>query len=312
MNTLKRLLIRAYQDLPIFCRKETYKLLWLSCLPSNRRLIREENHLKAALQWLLRSHQACRGKGFSIQYSLRSGWDPPYIETTGYIIPTLLSLRQYHEYWYDELEKVLKNSGEWLLNVQYRDGSYGSSVNAEPLVFDTGQAIFGLLALYQYSQDQAYLDAACRAGHWIASMQESDGSFRCFAYKSIPHTYYARVSWGLLKLFEITNEIEFKEAAQKQLIWVLDKQQNNGFFRYCSFVDDEQPVLHVIAYTIRGLWESGLLLQDQVLKDAALKTASILEKIQRRDGVLYGYYSSSWKPASLSHCLVGLAQMAGI
>ena len=53
-------------------------------------------HMESALAWLLRSQDASPDGGFARGYSLayhpffRSrGWQPPYPETTGYLIPTL-------------------------------------------------------------------------------------------------------------------------------------------------------------------------------------------------------------------------------
>ena len=46
-------------------------------------------HLESALKWLCQAHEkgAC---GVSAGYSFFRGWLPPYPETTGYIIPTML------------------------------------------------------------------------------------------------------------------------------------------------------------------------------------------------------------------------------
>src|SRR6476659_717959 len=45
-------------------------------------------HLDAVMQWLCRAQDHGGGSGVSAGYSLASGWDPPYPETTGYLIPT--------------------------------------------------------------------------------------------------------------------------------------------------------------------------------------------------------------------------------
>src|SRR5213593_4130811 len=65
----------------------TYRLLFRSQgkdgLP-----VREALH--GAVDWLLVAHKAAGGRGFATQFSLAGGWGPPYPETSGYIIPTLL------------------------------------------------------------------------------------------------------------------------------------------------------------------------------------------------------------------------------
>src|SRR5262245_39831263 len=47
-----------------------------------------QGHLAAAIDWLTRAQDMCRG-GVSYGYDLRRGWMAAYPETTGYIIPTL-------------------------------------------------------------------------------------------------------------------------------------------------------------------------------------------------------------------------------
>ncbi len=41
---------------------------------------------------------------------------------------------------------------------------------AQPVIFDTGQVLFGLLAAFQYSGDARYLGGV-RAGNWLVSVQ---------------------------------------------------------------------------------------------------------------------------------------------
>ncbi|WP_418286667.1 hypothetical protein [Halorubrum sp. DTA46] len=49
----------------------------------------DEPHLTAAVRWLLRSNDTVDGRGSAATYNLLLGWEPPYPETTGYIIPSL-------------------------------------------------------------------------------------------------------------------------------------------------------------------------------------------------------------------------------
>jgi hypothetical protein len=53
----------------------------------------DEVHLAAAMAWLVRAQVASENKGVSAGFHLLRGWAPPYPETTGYIIPTFLSVR---------------------------------------------------------------------------------------------------------------------------------------------------------------------------------------------------------------------------
>jgi hypothetical protein len=178
------------------------------------------------------------------------------------------------------------------------------------MVFDTGQIIFGLLDLFHHTGSERFLVSARRAAGWLVQVQSSDGCWDKYTWNDIPHTYDARVAWALLELYKITQCSEYKHSAIKQLRWALSQQQSNGWFERSSFARDEEPVLHTIAYTLRGLLESGILLEEIEFIEASKKTADMLLEVCQRDKVLYGYYDRNWDPATRSRCLTGLSQMA--
>ncbi|MCX6113196.1 MAG: hypothetical protein NTY22_07965, partial [Proteobacteria bacterium] len=47
--------------------------------------------LEEVIEWLLRAQKYSNTGGFSCVYAILYGWRKPYRETTGYIIPTLLT-----------------------------------------------------------------------------------------------------------------------------------------------------------------------------------------------------------------------------
>jgi hypothetical protein len=62
------------------------------------------------------------GDGYSRRYSLIKGWDRCYVETTGYIVPTLLDVgRVFGEKRYEE---SAFRAAEWLLKVQTAEGAF--------------------------------------------------------------------------------------------------------------------------------------------------------------------------------------------
>lgn len=277
-------------------------------------------HGQAAVDWLLTSHEVCRGQGFSKLYSLHSDWFGPYAETTGYIIPTMYAFAERYQHRKGEVRASASASALWLRKTQYPDGAFGDSVSYDPLhfktsqqmVFDTGQAIFGMLAAYRYESDEEYLTAARRAGDWLGTVQEKEGYWLRYAYNEMMHSYYSRVSWGLAELWAVTKEQKYRDIAERQLRWAVDQQQPSGAFAHCSFLKDDSAVLHVIAYTIEGLLKAGIVFREEDYINAAEKAASALTKIQERDGVLFGHYDMNWNPTSKPRCLTGLAQMAEI
>jgi hypothetical protein len=278
---------------------------------SSAPLVDLSEHRHAAIDWLLAAQEAVPGRaGFSLGYFLdEAAWQPPYIETTGYILPTLFRAMRHDVYRRSEIEDAIRRSAAWLVNLQCRDGAYGSSMPSVPAVFDTGQVVFGLLAVHERMGDEACLEAADRAGRWLCAMQDSDGAWRRFAYRDRPHTYYAEVAWALLRLSAVTGNAACRDAAERHLAWVLARQAPNGFFGDASF-DDGPPVLHTIGYVLQGVYECGRLLGDERLRAGARRAADALVDAQTRDRPLRAYYNDAWMPAGRFRCLTGLAQVA--
>jgi hypothetical protein len=211
-----------------------------------------------------------------------------------------------------ELKEAVDRTGQWLLSIQLPEGAFDAPATHAPMVFDTGQVLFGLLALSRGDGEGAFLAAARKAGEWILSEQSPDGSWVRSAYRGIPHTYYSRVAWALLCLAEATGENRFRAAAHKQLRWVLSRQDQDGFFSQCSFSQDERPVLHVIAYTIEGLWEAALGLGDAELERAASKAAEALAARERGEGSLASHFGPGWQPEGKGICVTGLCQISRV
>jgi hypothetical protein len=123
--------------------------------------------IELTLDWIYRAHACSPNGGISKGYDLlRRRWAPAYPETTGYTIPTLLNTAAISsKYKSAELSYKL---ADFLLGKIGPEGGvahWKGGVQANPIVFDTGQVIFGWLAVYANSQDERYLGAALRAGH---------------------------------------------------------------------------------------------------------------------------------------------------
>ena len=270
-------------------------------------------HIEAGLKWLCRAQDASPDGGVSIRFSLLRGWESSYPETTGYIIPTFL---HYSEMSGDESyrERAFRMA-EWELSIQQDDGSFiGGPLHSGvgKLVFDTGQIIFGLLEAFHYSNDERFIKAAKAAGDWLLNVQDEDGAWRTCTYHSIPHTYHSRVAWPLVKLYNVTEEMKYLEGARKNIDWVLSNLAENGWFRNAGFTDknNKEPYTHTIAYTIRGVLEAGMLLEEQHYIDAAGRSANELLRIIISEGFFWGKYDSSWEGNNTFSCLTGNAQIS--
>jgi SAM-dependent methyltransferase len=266
-------------------------------------------HLRLGADWLLKAQKNSPDAGYSRLYCLYSGWDQSYIETTGYIIPTLFDVATYLND--RRFSDSALNAGQWLLSMQQISGAFTDIDLHAPQAFDTGQVITGLICLFERTGDDRYAAAARRAANWLAKVQDEDGSWTTFGYLKRPHAYYSKVSAALLHLSEVTGISEYADSAHKNLDWTLAQQRENGFFRYSEFAQGECPFLHTIIYTLEGLFLASQITKEPIYIQAALKSAERLKSINlTRDLILYSQYDDHWKPMNKEKCTAGLAQWA--
>jgi hypothetical protein len=267
-----------------------------------------EDHLLEAEAWLCRAQDACADGGVSYGYSIRGGWRQPYPETSGYIVPTFLRLSGARDATYLSRAKRILT---WLLTVQNSDGSFANTrYGAGGIVFDTGQVLFGLIRGYQVTADVKFLQSARKAAAWLTHVADADLRWTRNEHLGTPHVYNARTAWALL----LMNQLEFDSSraavARSNLEWALSEQRQSGFFENCSFRPAQAPFTHTIAYTARGLLESGVLLNDERLVSAAARCADATLSQLRCDGYLPSAIHTDGKLASRSCCLTGNCQFA--
>lgn len=275
------------------------------------------DHLRAVMEWLCRAQDATGCGGVSRGYHLDRGWGPPYPETTGYIVPTFLRYAR----WANDDNYVARalRMGEWEIEMQLPSGGIreGMGDSGEPVVFDTGQAIFGWADLYQETGMKRFQAAAVRAADWLTENQDNNGSWSRYAYMNIPHTYHTRVAWSLLEVYRLTGDERYRAAAKKNIGWTLAQAEGNGWFRDMGFTRDEAPLTHTIAYTLRGLLESSGYLEKDERSGIEALVRKPLENILLNyrstgnlSGLLPARLNRDWKSEDTYSCLVGDAQIS--
>lgn len=281
-------------------------------------------HVEAAIQWLSRAQDAVPGDGgVSRSYSFiynpyfqSKGWVASYPETTGYIIPTIFDYAQLSGSR-DLYDRALCMA-DWECDVQLENGAVqGGTIDQAPTpaVFNTGQVIFGWLRAYQETKQKKYLDAASRAGEFLVNIQEKDGSWRKklsdYAGGSNMefYSYNTRTAWALLALGQ-QNDPDglYTTAGIRNIDFSLEQQLENGWFQSNCLSDPSQPLLHTIAYCIRGILEAGTILDNEEYIARARVAADALAAAQRPDGSLAGRYNAKWEPTVDWSCLTGDAQ----
>lgn len=280
-----------------------------------------EEHLAATMDWLVRAQDATPDGGVSRSYTLRwmrshkrIGWLASYPETTGYIIPTFL---KYGKFAGDpRFEDRALKMADWESDVQMVNGAVQGGVidfKPTPAIFNTGQVLFGWAAAYSVSKNERYLESATRAGDFLVKAQDPDGAWRThgsqYARRGL-NLYDARTAWGLLEGSFVTGDERHRLGAIKNLEFVLTKQRPNGWFEECCLDDNDRPLLHTIAYTMEGLLEAGIALDNEAFREAAKKAADRLIQLQRPNGSLAGRFDENWNGAANWSCLTGDAQTA--
>ena len=307
---MKRHFVSIYENLRLGSRPSHWSVLWRDRHPAQPSPHSDEAHRTAALDWLCRAQDAVRG-GVSAGYFFKRGWMPPYPETTGYIIPTLLSAG------FGDRALAL---GEWEIEVQLPSGGVrgGIGLNDYPIVFNTGQVILGWTALYRATTEERFLQAAIRAADWLLEIQDADGKWSRHTYLDAPRAYHTRVAWPLLEVHALTNQTRYRTVAEHFLHWLETQRRPGGGFGHMALEPGQTPLTHTIAYTLRGLLECGLALGDPwrqrlcdfVASDAQHILQAQTAQLQIPPARLPAALDETWATDAAHSCLPGNAQLA--
>jgi hypothetical protein len=236
---------------------------------------------------------------------------PPYPETSGYIIPTLLSLS--HAFDDPALEQTAWEIGLWLTGIQLDNGGFVGreiGVQQEPDVFDTGMILLGFNALISRHREPRIMAAAARAANFLTASLDTDGCFAKHISHGMVHTYNVRSAWALLAFGRLGGDARLEEAAERNLNWTLQQQTANGFFLNNAFKPRGNANTHGIAYVLRGLLQSYFLTGRRDLLRATLVAAeALLAQFERRHW-LAAEIGPDWSFRSNYICLTGYAQLA--
>ena len=275
-----------------------------------------ERAVEEGVNWLCRAqdNSASQDGGVARDFSLLTGWNASYPETTGYIVPTLLEYARLRDD--EEIRARARRMLDWLVSIQFAEGGFqGGVIGAQPVVpvtFNTGQILMGLASGVREFGDE-HLDAMRRAADWLVETQDDDGCWRKHATPFAEpgeKVYETHVSWGLLEAARVEPDKGYGEAALKNVRWALRFQKENGWFDECCLSDPSQPLTHTLGYVLRGLIEAFLSTNDAGLLDSCRKTADALLGALDDDGFLPGRFDSSWRGTVHWACLTGSVQIA--
>jgi folate-dependent phosphoribosylglycinamide formyltransferase PurN len=276
----------------------------------------DEDHLRAAAQWLTAAQDSQSDGGVAGRYQLNRGWTSSYPETTGYIVPTFLALsRAVPEAGFRERAE---RAVGFLLSVQLPDGGFPGLEIADnrtaPSPFNTAQILHGLTAWHRETGDEAVRIAAERAAQWLLGLQDPDGAFRRYAYEDRASTYSAYLACRLAEWGDHAADRAALAAASRHLDWTLAHRRPNDWIALAGF-DEEQhqadeAFTHTIAYTLAGILSTAETLGRS---DAIAAAAAAAERLARRlelSRFLPALIGGDWRGRSSYACLTGNCQMA--
>ncbi|MBR9922018.1 MAG: terpene cyclase/mutase family protein [Bacteroidetes bacterium] len=262
-------------------------------------------HQTAALKWLKKSFEVHDFAGSAAFYSRFrhpfKGWAPPYPETSGYLLETLLK----HQGEADWIEEALRKTTQWLCSIQMPSGAFPAlyANSGKASVFNSGMILFGLAAMQELSLNPQQKEAIQKGGNWIINQLTPDG----FWEENNSPTYYSRVLWALLRCAEWLDLP--KEKLQHSLEKYLDRASTYYTFEKWGFQASDRAFTHTIAYTLRGFWEAGFLLNNvraTSLTEGALERLS--ESLKTKE--IAGRYDLHWNGEHRFQCLPGNFQLA--
>jgi hypothetical protein len=280
-----------------------------------RLLAQWDERIRAALDWLIVSWERCHRTGSAAHYSPVVGWSGPYPETTGYIIPTLWrAADRFRDSLFRDAAEAMTR---WLLTLQSADGWFPGGVwkpgqSAKPSIFNTGQILFGLIESASRTGDDKVQSAADQAAAWLVAEQDDDGRWRRHAYRAdYSPSYYAHVCWPLAAYEARTGSASVREAVLRGLTAIDGDRLANGAYSGWGFAPQGRAFTHTIGYTLQGIIESALLMDEW--DRFAAPAAETAEKLLRRFELkrqLAGAYDAHWNGSHWYACLTGHCQLA--
>lgn len=271
--------------------------------------------IEEGIAWLSRAQDRSLSQdgGVARHFSLLNGWATSYPETTGYIIPTMITYGQ--ETGSRDAIARARRMLDWLAAIQFPDGGFqGGMVHQVPRVpvtFNTGQILMGLAA--GAVLDPRYLEPMRKAADWLVATQDTDGCWRKhptpFAAAG-EKTYETHVALGLMDAAAVDGNRGYLESALKQVDWALANQTANGWLAKCCLEEPMHPLTHTLGYALRGIVGAYLSSRQERYLQAACLTADGLMSALESGGTLPGRLDAQWRAAVDWVCLTGSSQIA--
>lgn len=199
----------------------------------------------------------------------------PYLEVTGYFIPTLVNVGELN---------LAQQYAEFLSYMQRPNGAFAGPDGKE-YVFDSGQALRGLLRASQHWD--RFRPFALKTADYITSSTEKDGRIPSIYGEEIPEHVHLFILPALVEASQIFNKPEYLETAKKSLV----------YYKNALDILSDCWLTHFLAYIIDGFIDMG---EVDFVRPLVKKILSS----QTKKGSIPAFPNVNWT------CSVGLAQFA--
>ena len=274
-----------------------------------------------SFRWIVKASEVNNfqgiSKGFNIlKFSNNKHWQDSYPEVTGYIISTLIKLSKINK---TIDKKFVKNLVDWLISIQNTDGSYkGGVVSSKDIacIFDTGQIIRGLFDFYLIDNNNSnILDVVMKASNWMLSMEfKKQGFFlegNSMSLKSGPRSFNIYAVDTLVRVGQLTKDSRFTNLGNRVADYTISQIENNYWVKNCE-LNKNFPNTHTLGYTIEGLYNLGVNLQNKKYIDISFKILKKLFERIHKNGYLNSTFDSNWNEIDGYSCLTGSAQIGNM
>jgi len=236
--------------------------------PSGPKFDIHYNYLKA-LNWI--KNNTLAEKGIIVTSKRRI----PYLEVTGYLIPTLINSGEL---------ALAEKYAEFLSHMQRPNGAF-TGPDGREYFFDSGMALWGLLeASAHWGQFKPYL---LKTITYLTDLIKSDGRIPTFYDSKIPESVHVFVLPYLIKAINYTGQLELLKTIQKSI----------DFYKRDKFTLNSAYLTHFLAYIIDGFINLG---ESKFVMPLVKKIFSS----QKKDGGIPAYPDVNWT------CSTGIAQFA--
>jgi hypothetical protein len=235
-----------------------------------------------ALAWLRDHHLPDGGIAVSAEHP------KSYPEVTGYLIPTLLEWGQVD---------LAQNLAAWLIAIQRPDGSFdGPEAQDAPYIFDTGQALRGLLAVIGLVPGAEA--AARRAADWLVAQADAQGVLRPLPDSVWSRRFGQRINENI-HLYVLPPLVEAADKLHEPG-YVSCVARSLAYYKAKPDVVEFKFLTHFFGYVLEALVDLG----ERDLARAGLRQ---IIAIQWADGGIPGVPGAGWicSPGTLQLAIVG-------